>query len=149
MHMVEIQYVTSKTPRLRPAIAGDAGYDLSARLASPTTLFPRCTTRIPTGIKIHINDPGIGALVLARSGLGTKFRVRPANCVGLIDSGYTGELIVTCENAGTIPHLIEPGQRIAQLVFVPIIHPALVEVDQFSAPTERGTYGHGHTGTTT
>lgn len=130
-----------------PAYAtdGSAGLDLRALLEAPLELAPGQTTLIPTGMAIHIGDPGVAAVILPRSGLGHKHGIVLGNLVGLIDSDYQGQLFVSCWNRGDATFRIEIGERIAQLVFVPVIRPRLQEVADFT-PSERGDGGFGHTG---
>lgn len=127
------------------ATDGSAGLDLRALLDAPIDLAPGDTHLIPTGMAIHIADPGVAAVILPRSGLGHKHGIVLGNLVGLIDSDYQGQLFVSCWNRGVNPFRVEVGERIAQLVFVPVIRPALAEVQEFT-PTERGEGGFGHTG---
>ncbi|WP_428100245.1 dUTP diphosphatase [Candidatus Rariloculus sp.] len=128
------------------ATHGSAGVDLRACLDEPATLEPGATVLIPTGIAIHLADPGLAAVILPRSGLGHKHGIVLGNLVGLIDSDYQGELLVSCWNRGSAPFRIEPGARIAQLVIVPVI-PFDFEVVEDFADTSRGAGGFGHTGT--
>ena len=132
-----------------PAYATDgaAGLDLRALLDAPLELAPGATTLIKTGLSIHIGDPGVAAMILPRSGLGHKHGIVLGNLVGLIDSDYQGELMVSCWNRGTAPFVIVPGERIAQLVLVPVLQARFEAVDSFDAST-RGTGGFGHTGRT-
>ena len=122
-----------------------AGMDLRACLDAPLQLLPGDTTLIPTGIAIHIQDPYIAATILPRSGLGHKHGIVLGNLVGLIDSDYQGPLMVSCWNRGKDHYTIEPGERIAQLVFVPIVRAQLNVVESFDA-THRGEGGFGHSG---
>ncbi|MEN8720801.1 MAG: dUTP diphosphatase [Oceanococcaceae bacterium] len=130
-----------------PAYAtdGSAGLDLRALLEAPLELAPGQTTLIPTGMAIHIGDPGVAAVILPRSGLGHKHGIVLGNLVGLIDSDYQGQLVVSCWNRGDTTFRVEIGERIAQLVFVPVIRPRLQEVADFT-PSDRGDGGFGHTG---
>jgi len=127
------------------ATAGSAGLDLRALLEAPFTLPPGATTLIPTGLAIHVDDPGYAALILPRSGLGHKHGIVLGNLVGLIDSDYQGQLMVSCWNRGQAVFTIEPGERIAQLVVVPVAQVTLKVVEDFSV-TERGAGGFGHSG---
>lgn len=127
------------------ATDGAAGLDLRAALESPLELKPGATELIPAGIAIHIGDPGTAAMILPRSGLGHRHGIVLGNLVGLIDSDYQGELMVSCWNRGDKAYTIEPGERIAQLIFVPVLHPELAIVDEFT-PSERGEGGFGHSG---
>ncbi len=127
------------------ATPGSAGLDLRACLDRPLTLEPGETALIPTGLAIHIADPGLAAVLLPRSGLGHRHGIVLGNLVGLIDSDYQGEVMVSCWNRGQAPFTIGVGERIAQMVFVPVVQVAFVQVDEFS-PSERGAGGFGHTG---
>ena len=128
------------------ATTGSAGMDLRACLDSALTLNPGDTTLIPTGLAIHIGDPGLAAVILPRSGLGHKHGIVLGNLVGLIDSDYQGQLLISCWNRGQDSFTIEPGERIAQLVFVPVVQVSLQAVDDFNQ-SDRGTSGFGHSGT--
>lgn len=127
------------------ATAASAGMDLRAMLDAPLTLAPDDTALIPTGIAIHIGDPGLCAVILPRSGLGHKHGFVLGNLVGLIDADYQGPLMVSGWNRGRSPFTIAPGDRIAQLVFLPVARVALQVVDEF-AGSVRGEGGFGHTG---
>lgn len=127
------------------ATEGSAGMDLRACLEYPVTLQPGATHLVPTGIAIHLDDPGLAAVILPRSGLGHKHGLVLGNLVGLIDSDYQGELMVSCWNRSGIAYTVSPGERIAQLVIIPVVQAKLVVVDEF-APTSRGAGGFGHTG---
>lgn len=127
------------------ATQGSAGLDLRASLEAALTLLPTQTTLIPTGIAIHIQNPNIAGVVLPRSGLGHKHGIVLGNLVGLIDSDYQGELLISCWNRGSTPFTITPGERIAQLVFVPVVQAKLEVVDDF-ATSIRGQAGFGSTG---
>ena len=129
------------------ATEGAAGIDLRACLESDAELAPGATLLIPTGLAIHIADPGLAALVLPRSGLGHRHGIVLGNLVGLIDSDYQGELTVSCWNRGTAPFTVEVGARVAQLVFVPVVRTALNRVEAFADETVRGAGGYGSTGT--
>lgn len=127
------------------ATSGSAGLDLRAMLQEATTLQPGQTLLIPTGLAIYIEDPSLAAIILPRSGLGHKHGIVLGNLVGLIDSDYQGELMVSCWNRGQSSFTIEPGERLAQLVLVPVIQAQLQLVDDFTA-SQRGSGGFGHTG---
>lgn len=127
------------------ATSGSAGLDLRAMLDAPLTLEPGQTSLLPSGMAIHIADPGLAAMVLPRSGLGHKHGIVLGNLVGLIDSDYQGELMVSCWNRGQQPFTIEPGERIAQLVLVPVVQAQLEIVSEFG-DSQRGAGGFGHTG---
>jgi len=133
-------------PRL-PAYAtpGAAGLDLRACIDAPITLSPGQTELIPTGLAIHIGDPGYAAIILPRSGLGHKHGIVLGNLVGLIDSDYQGPLMVSCWNRGQTTFTVEPFERIAQLVVVPVAHAEFEVVEDFAA-SERGGAGFGSTG---
>ena len=129
------------------ATDGSAGMDLRACLEADTVVDPGRTLLIPTGLAIHLADPGLAALVLPRSGLGHRHGIVLGNLVGLIDSDYQGELMVSCWNRGTEPFTVEVGARIAQLVVVPVVRATLREVEAFDGETARGSRGYGSTGT--
>jgi dUTP pyrophosphatase len=130
-----------------PAYAtdGSAGLDLRAVLDAPLTLAPGDTNLLRTGLAIHIGDPQLAAVILPRSGLGHKHGIVLGNLVGLIDSDYQGELMVSCWNRGKTTFVVEPGERIAQLVFVPVVRAEFDVVTEFTA-SQRGEGGFGHTG---
>ncbi len=119
--------------------------DVRACLDDPLTLGPGETALIPSGFAVHIADPQLAAVLLPRSGLGHKHGLVLGNLVGLIDSDYQGEVLVSCWNRGKAPFTIHPGERIAQLVFVPMVRAAFDIVDRFEEST-RGAGGFGHTG---
>jgi len=127
------------------ATAGSAGMDLRACLDQPLILQPGQTELIPTGIAIHINDPSLAATILPRSGMGHKHGIVLGNLVGLIDSDYQGQLFISCWNRSDKAFTIEIGDRIAQLVFVPVVQVDLKQVDDF-ASTDRGEGGFGSSG---
>ena len=127
------------------ATAGSAGMDLRACLDAPLALAPGRAELIPTGLAIHLADPGLAAVILPRSGLGHKHGVVLGNLVGLIDSDYQGQLLVSCWNRGQEPFTIQPGERIAQLVVVPVVQVALEVVESFDE-SARGAGGFGHSG---
>ena len=139
------QRIGSEFPLPEAATAGSAGVDLRACLDDPLELAPGSTELIGTGIAIHLEDPNLAAMILPRSGLGHKHGIVLGNLVGLIDSDYQGELKVSCWNRGRETFRIEPGDRIAQLIVVPVV-PALYEVVSEFAVSERGAGGFGHTG---
>lgn len=130
-----------------PAYAtdGSAGLDLRAMVEAPLTLNPGDTELLPTGLSIHIGDAGYAGMILPRSGLGHKHGIVLGNLVGLIDSDYQGQLMVSCWNRGNSAFTIEPGERIAQLVIVPVMQVALTQVDDFD-DSARGEGGFGHSG---
>ncbi|MED5621248.1 dUTP diphosphatase [Ideonella sp. BN130291] len=127
------------------ATAGSAGLDLRACIAAPLVLQPGQAELIPTGIAIHIGDPGLAAMILPRSGLGHKHGIVLGNLVGLIDSDYQGPLMVSCWNRGGAAFTVQPMDRIAQLVIVPVVQAAFRRVEEFEA-SDRGEGGFGSTG---
>jgi dUTP pyrophosphatase len=127
------------------ATDGSAGLDLRACLAADKVLTPGEAELIPTGLAIHVADPGLAAVILPRSGLGHRHGIVLGNLVGLIDSDYQGQLMVSCWNRGTEPYTVRPGERIAQLVVVPVVQVELEVVEDFD-PTARGAGGFGHSG---
>ncbi len=132
-------------PLPKRATSGSAGLDLRACLEVPLELLPGATALIPTGIAIHLGDPSLAALIIPRSGLGHKHGIVLGNLVGLIDSDYQGELMISCWNRGQQPFRIDPGERIAQLVVVPVV-PVEFEVVESFEQSARGSGGFGHTG---
>ncbi len=127
------------------ATGGSAGMDLRACLDVPMNLNPGETQLIPTGIAIHIGDVSLAAVILPRSGLGHKHGIVLGNLVGLIDSDYQGQLFISCWNRGNDSFTIQPGERIAQLVFVPVVQATLQQVEDFDQ-SHRGEGGFGHSG---
>jgi dUTP pyrophosphatase len=127
------------------ATPGSAGLDLRACLDSALVLAPGQTHLIPTGIAVYVADPGLAAVLLPRSGLGHKHGIVLGNLVGLIDSDYQGQVMVSCWNRGQTPFTIEPGERIAQMVVVPVVQVDFEVVDVFTA-TARGAGGFGSSG---
>ncbi|WP_334108703.1 dUTP diphosphatase [Methylobacillus sp.] len=137
-------------PRLQSSLPdyatpGSAGLDLRACIEQPQTLVPGETTLIPTGMAIHLADPHYAALILPRSGLGHKHGIVLGNLVGLIDSDYQGQLMVSCWNRGTESFTLNPMERIAQMVIVPVVQASFNIVDDFVS-SERGEGGFGSTG---
>jgi len=137
-------------PRLREAMpryatAGAAGLDLRACIGQPLVLAPGAAELVPSGIAIHLADAGLAAVVLPRSGLGHKHGIVLGNLVGLIDADYQGPLMISCWNRSGSAFTITPGERIAQLVFAPVVRAAFDVVDEF-APSVRGTGGFGSSG---
>ena len=149
MHRLQIKILDSRLGRDYPlpeyATKGSAGLDLRAMMASPHELGPGESELIPTGMAIHIGEPGVAALILPRSGLGHKHGIVLGNLVGLIDSDYQGQLFVSCWNRGHLPFRIAVGERIAQLVLVPVLRAHFELVDDFKE-SARGAGGFGHTG---
>jgi dUTP pyrophosphatase len=127
------------------ATSGSAGVDLRACVDDAFTLEPGQTELIPSGIAIHIADPSLAAVILPRSGLGHKHGIVLGNLVGLIDSDYQGQVLVSCWNRGHESFVINPGDRLAQMVFVPVVQADFEVVEEFSA-SRRGAGGFGHTG---
>ena len=137
--------IGTEFPLPTPATPGSAGMDLRACLDEPLVLVPGQTALVATGLAIHIDDPGLAAVILPRSGLGHKHGIVLGNLVGLIDSDYQGQLMVSMWNRGQAPFTIEPGERIAQLVVVPVVQVELEIVNDF-ATSARGGGGFGHSG---
>lgn len=137
--------IGNKFPLPRYGTDGAAGLDLVACLDAPLTLKPGDTQLIPTGIAIHIGDAGLAAVLLPRSGLGHKHGIVLGNLVGLIDSDYQGQIFVSCWNRGKEAFTIDAGDRIAQMVFVPVVQAEFEIVQDFQA-SRRGAGGFGHTG---
>ena len=127
------------------ATAGSAGLDLRACLDAPLELGPGRAELIPTGLAIHLEDPQLAAVILPRSGLGHRHGIVLGNLVGLFDSDYQGQLMVSCWNRGTEPYTVKPGERIAQLIVVPVVQVELEVVADFAA-SARGAGGFGHSG---
>lgn len=144
---IDLKVLDPRMAEQLPAYAtpGSAGLDLRACLDAPLVLEPGQTQLIPTGLAIHVGDPGLAALILPRSGLGHKHGIVLGNLVGLIDSDYQGQLMVSCWNRGLSTFTIQPMERIAQLVIVPVVQAAFRVVDDFDA-SERGAGGFGSTG---
>ena len=128
------------------ATAGSAGLDLRACLDEPLTLAPNAWQLVPTGMAMHLKDPAYAALILPRSGLGHKHGIVLGNLVGLIDSDYQGQLMVSAWNRSEVAFTIEPMERIAQLVIVPVVQAQFHVVDEFTQSSERGEGGYGSTG---
>jgi dUTP pyrophosphatase len=149
MHKLQAKILDPRLGRDFPlpeyATSGSAGLDLRAMLQNDTMLEPGQTLLIPTGLSIHIADPNLAALVLPRSGLGHKHGIVLGNLVGLIDSDYQGELMVSCWNRGQTPFNIAVGERIAQLMLVPVIQAQFELINEFDS-SDRGAGGFGHSG---
>jgi dUTP pyrophosphatase len=149
LHRLQVKILDSRLGRDYPlpeyATRGSAGLDLRAMLKTTLELAPGSSELIPTGMAIHIAEPGVAAMILPRSGLGHKHGIVLGNLVGLIDSDYQGPLLVSCWNRGHAPFRIAVGERIAQLVLVPVLRAQLELVAAFEAST-RGVGGFGHTG---
>jgi dUTP pyrophosphatase len=127
------------------ATQGSAGLDLRACIDAPLLLEPGKSELLPTGLSIHVEDAGLAAVILPRSGLGHKHGIVLGNLVGLIDSDYQGPLMVSVWNRGREPYTVQPGERVAQLVVVPVVQVDLEVVEDFAA-TSRGAGGFGHSG---
>ncbi|WP_343633888.1 dUTP diphosphatase [Roseateles sp.] len=147
MTTIDLKVLDRRMAEQLPAYAttGSAGLDLRACLDAPITLSPGDTTLVPTGLAIHIGDPGLAAMILPRSGLGHKHGVVLGNLVGLIDSDYQGQLMVSVWNRGKDVFTIQPMERIAQMVIVPVVQPSFRVVEDFDA-SSRGEGGFGSTG---
>ena len=127
------------------ATGGSAGLDMRACIDEPVTIEPGETTLIPTGLAIHIGNPALAAVLLPRSGLGHKHGLVLGNLTGLIDSDYQGQVFISCWNRGSETFTVRPGERIAQMVIVPVVHADFEVVEEFTT-TERGEGDFGHTG---
>jgi dUTP pyrophosphatase len=147
MTTIDLKVLDARLADQLPSYAtpGSAGLDLRACLDSPLLLEPGQTVLIPTGLAIHIADPGLAAMILPRSGLGHKHGIVLGNLVGLIDSDYQGPLMVSCWNRGSTAFTVQPLERLAQLVIVPVVQAAFRVVSEFSQ-SERGEGGFGSTG---
>lgn len=148
MHRIDVRILDPRLKKSPPhyATPGSAGLDLRACIESPLTIAPGATVLVPTGIAIHLADPGLAAMILPRSGLGHKHGIVLGNLVGLIDSDYQGEIMVSTWNRGQTSFTLNPLERLAQLVVVPVLQVAFNVVDEFSA-SDRGAGGFGSTGT--
>ena len=149
MHEIELKILDDRLGNDFPlpdyATPGSAGMDLRAMLQEPLDIAPGQTELIPTGIAIHIADPSLAAVILPRSGLGHKHGIVLGNLVGLIDSDYQGQLFVSCWNRGDTPFRMEIGERLAQLVIIPVVQARFDIVDEFES-SDRGEGGFGHSG---
>ena len=147
MTLIDVKVLDARMAEQLPhyATAGSAGLDLRACLDAPLTLEPGQTTLIPTGLAIHIGDPNLAAMLLPRSGLGHKHGIVLGNLVGLIDSDYQGELKISAWNRSDTPFVLQPMERLAQLVIVPVVQAQFNVVAEFP-PSERGEGGYGSTG---
>jgi dUTP pyrophosphatase len=145
--VIELKVLDARMADHLPAYAtpGSAGLDLRACLDAPVRLEPGQSALIPTGLAIHIADPGLAAMLLPRSGLGHKHGIVLGNLVGLIDSDYQGPLMVSCWNRGVEPFTVQPMERIAQLIIVPVVQARFRRVDSFDE-SQRGIGGFGSTG---
>ncbi len=147
MTTIDVKLLDARMANALPAYAtpGSAGLDLRACLDEPLLIEPGQTRLIPTGLAIHIADPGLAAMILPRSGLGHKHGIVLGNLVGLIDSDYQGPLMVSCWNRGQVAYTVEPMERIAQLVIVPVVQASFRRVEAFDE-SDRGAGGFGSTG---
>src|SRR6478735_3400293 len=147
MKKLDVRILDEKVRAHLPAYAtgGSAGLDLRACIDDPITLRPGDTSLVPTGLAIHLGDPGLAAVIIPRSGLGHKHGIVLGNLVGLIDSDYQGQLMVSCWNRGRDTFVIKPLERIARLVVVPVVQVQLNVVDSFEE-SSRGAGGFGSTG---
>ncbi len=145
---VDIKILDERLRTQMPAYAtpGSAGLDLRACLSEPLTLAPNACQLVPTGMAMYLKDPGYAALILPRSGLGHKHGIVLGNLVGLIDSDYQGQLMVSAWNRSDVAYTLQPMERLAQLVIVPVVQAQFNLVDDFVA-TQRGAGGYGSTGT--
>ena len=145
---IELKILDDRLRDAMPAYAtlGSAGLDLRACLVEPLTLAPNAWQLVPTGMAMYLKDPGYAAMILPRSGLGHKHGIVLGNLVGLIDSDYQGQLMVSAWNRSDVPYTLQPMERLAQLVIVPVVQASFTLVDDF-APTQRGAGGYGSTGT--
>ncbi len=149
MHIVKVKILDARIGKEFPlpqhATPGSAGMDLRACLKEPLTLVPGDTALIPSGIAIHLDDPAYAAVLLPRSGLGHKHGIVLGNLVGLIDSDYQGEVLVSCWNRGKESFTVQPGERIAQMVILPVVQARFEVVSDFEG-SKRGAGGFGHSG---
>jgi dUTP pyrophosphatase len=145
---IDLKIIDARLAEQLPAYAtpGSAGLDLRACLQAPLTLQPNAWQLVPTGIAMHLKDPAYAALLLPRSGMGHKHGIVLGNLVGLIDSDYQGQLMVSAWNRSDVAFTIEPMERIAQMVIVPVLQASFNVVDEFDALSERGQGGYGSTG---
>lgn len=145
---IDVKIMDARMAEQLPAYAtsGSAGLDLRACLDSSLTLAPNAWQLVPTGIAVYLKDPGYAAMLLPRSGLGHKHGIVLGNLVGLIDSDYQGQLMVSCWNRSDVAFTIEPMERIAQMVIVPVVQAQFNVVVEFEAPSARGEGGYGSTG---
>ena len=149
MRLIELKILDSRLgdsiPLPHYATDGSAGLDMRACIDEPVTVEPGATELVPTGLAIHIGDPGLAAVLLPRSGLGHKHGLVLGNLTGLIDSDYQGQVFVSCWNRGDTPFTIEPGERLAQMVLVPVVQARFEVVESFES-SSRGAGGFGHSG---
>jgi dUTP pyrophosphatase len=145
---IELKIFDDRLRESMPAYAtpGSAGLDLRACLSEPLVLAPNAWQLVPTGMAMYLKDPAYAAMILPRSGLGHKHGIVLGNLVGLIDSDYQGQLMVSAWNRSDVPYTLQPMERLAQLVIVPVVQASFTLVEDF-APTQRGAGGYGSTGT--
>jgi dUTP pyrophosphatase len=145
---IDVKIIDSRMADQLPSYAtpGSAGLDLRACLDEPLTLAPNAWQLVPTGLSIYLKDPGFAAMILPRSGLGHKHGIVLGHLVGLIDSDYQGQLMVSAWNRSDVAFTIAPMERIAQLVIVPVVQAQFTVVTEFAAPSARGEGGYGSTG---
>jgi len=145
---IDVKIIDARMADQLPAYAteGSAGLDLRACLDAPLSLAANACQLVPTGIAVYLKDPGYAAMLLPRSGLGHKHGIVLGNLVGLIDSDYQGQLMVSCWNRSDVAFTIEPMERIAQMVIVPVVQAQFNLVTEFDAPSARGEGGYGSTG---
>jgi len=146
--LIDVRVMDGRMADALPGYAtpGSAGLDLRACLDEPLLLAPNAWQLVPTGLAIHLKDPGYAALILPRSGLGHKHGIVLGNLVGLIDSDYQGQLMVSAWNRSDVAYTLQPMERLAQLVIVPVVQAQFRVVDEFDHATERGAGGYGSTG---
>jgi len=146
--LIDVRVLDGRLKEQLPTYAtpGSAGLDLRACLDEPLLLAPNAWQLVPTGLAIHLKDPGHAALILPRSGLGHKHGIVLGNLVGLIDSDYQGQLMVSAWNRSDVAYTLQPMERLAQLVIVPVVQAQFRVVDDFDHATERGAGGYGSTG---
>ena len=147
MHRIDVRILDARLRESPPhyATPGSAGLDLRACIEAPVKIHPGDTMLVPTGLAIHLADPGLAAMILPRSGLGHKHGIVLGNLVGLIDSDYQGEIMVSVWNRGKDSFTLNPLDRLAQLVVVPVVQVAFNVVEEFDA-SQRGAGGFGHSG---
>jgi dUTP pyrophosphatase len=145
---IELKILDERLHAAMPTYAtpGSAGLDLRACLTEPLTLAPNAWQLVPTGMALYLKDPGYAAMILPRSGLGHKHGIVLGNLVGLIDSDYQGQLMVSAWNRSEVAYTLQPMERLAQLVIVPVVQAQFTLVNEFT-PTQRGEGGYGSTGT--
>lgn len=148
MTVIDLKILDSRMNDYLPAYAttGSAGLDLHACIDAPMVIEPGQTQMVATGLAIHINNPGLAALILPRSGLGSKHGIVLGNLIGLIDSDYQGQLMVAAWNRSQKSYTLQPFERLAQLILVPVVQAQFNIVEEFNEETQRGAGGYGSTG---